>query len=399
MESSGAPAGDGDAPAQDMEPLPELRARYQALIDRGVANPDKLQEQAIAQLADLSLRLQHAVTASDRGGRRSRLGALLRALPGLGTGNRDGTTTPERGIYLWGGVGRGKTWVMDLFFECLPFPDKRRSHFHRFMYDVHERLRGLTDTQDPLARVADDIAAQARVLCFDELFVSDITDAMLLGTLFKELFARGVTLVTTSNVPPSGLYRDGLQRARFLPAIDLLEAHTQVIHLDSGTDYRLRLLERAEIYHHPLDENAEANLARYFAQLCADLSCSTAEDLAVEGRLIPARRIGDGVVWFDFDAICDGPRGQTDYIAIAAEFHTVLVSNVPRLTATHENQARRFIALVDEFYDRSVKLIISAAEPVDHLYAGERLGFEFERTRSRLQEMQSREYLATPHVP
>jgi cell division protein ZapE len=371
----------------------ELLQRYQHLIANGTAQADAAQRDAVHRLADLTARL--IADANQPRNSRSPLQRLLGALPRRGTP----PAPVVRGLYLWGGVGRGKTWLMDMFYECLPFERKHRSHFHRFMYDVHNMLASLTDTQDPLQVVADNFASRARVLCFDELFVADITDAMLLGTLFGALFERGVTLVATSNVPPAGLYKDGLQRARFLPAIALLEQYTEVVNVDGQTDYRLRMLERAEIYHHPLDQAAELNLARYFDQLCADIACEADTTLAIEGRHIPARRIGDGVVWFDFAAICDGPRGQVDYISIAREFHTVLVSQVPQLTPAMENQARRFIALVDEFYDRSVKLIISAETSIETLYVGERLGFEFERTRSRLLEMQSHDYLAEPHLP
>ncbi len=371
----------------------ELKQRYRQLIDSGEAIPDPAQAQAVEALCDLTVRLTERQEDAPNGKSVSR---ALRNL--LGRSSSRNATAPVRGLYLWGGVGRGKTWLMDLFYECLPLEQRYRAHFHRFMYEVHNTLATLQDTRDPLKHVADQFASRARVLCFDELFVSDITDAMLLGKLFGELFERGVTLIATSNVPPSGLYRDGLQRARFLPAIALLEEHTQVMNLDGGVDYRLRLLERAEIYHHPLDDVAESNLNRYFDDFCTDGQCH-AGPLLIEGRTIEVRRVADGVVWFDFFAICDGPRGQIDYIQIAQEFHTVMVSAVPLLTGLLENQARRFIALVDEFYDRKVKLILSAEAPLEELYAGDRLTFEFERTRSRLLEMQSTEYLAEAHLP
>ena len=305
---------------------------------------------------------------------------------------------PVRGLYLWGSTGRGKTWLADLFYRCLPFPEKLRRHFHRFMADVHADLQTHASHADPLALVADRLAGRARVICFDELFVSDIADAMILGTLFERLFARGVTLVATSNVPPQALYRDGLQRARFLPAIAALETHTEVVHLGGDTDYRFRLLERAEIHHAPLDAAAEAGLQRFFAASAPEDTLNRG-DLRVLGRVIPVRCRADGVVWFDFDAICGGPRSQADYIEVARSFHTVLVSGVPAFTPALENEARRFIALVDELYDHSVKLILSAAVPVQALYAGNRLGFEFRRTTSRLEEMRTQAYLASPHRP
>ncbi len=320
----------------------------------------------------------------------------LRRLAGklLGPGQRK----PVRGLYLWGGVGRGKTYLMDLFYGCLPTGMKRRSHFHRFMMEIHERLRTLGDQQDPLSLIAKDIAQDIRVLCFDELFVADIADAMLLGGLFTSLFDQGVTLIATSNSPPSQLYADGLQRARFLPAIAALEQHCQVMQLDNGIDYRLRVLERAEIYHSPLDEAADHNLERYFDDIAPDAG-KRSFSLMIEKRPILARRVADGIIWCDFHALCDGPRGTADYIEIAREFHTVLLSNVPELTADLDNQARRFIALVDELYERNVTLIISAAVPAESLYQGNRLTFDYARTRSRLEEMQSRQYLARPHLP
>ncbi|HEX5788727.1 MAG TPA: cell division protein ZapE [Woeseiaceae bacterium] len=304
---------------------------------------------------------------------------------------------PVRGLYLWGGVGRGKTFLMDLFFETLAVGAKRRVHFHRMLADVHARLRALDDVSDPLDQVAADVAGESRVLCFDEFFVSDIGDAMILARFLEGLFARNVTLVTTSNAHPDDLYRDGLQRSRFLPAIELLKKHTQVVHMDGGTDYRLRLLEHAGTYLAPHDAAADARLERLFED-AASSAMRRGEDLEINGRPIRTRRFAKGIAWFDFEAVCDGPRSQADYIELARWYPTVIVSGVPRFDVTREDQARRFIALVDEFYDRGVKLILSAAVPIAELYAGERLGFEFERTVSRLTEMQSGEYLARPHL-
>jgi cell division protein ZapE len=238
------------------------------------------------------------------------------------------------------------------------------------------------------------------VLCFDEFFVSDITDAMILGTLLQHIFERGVSLVATSNIVPDGLYKDGLQRQRFLPAIELLKKHCEVVNVDGGVDYRLRALEKAEIYHSPLGGAAEKALnAAFYGLVPAAGEVRESVNIKVEGRKIPSRFVGEDVVWFDFKALCDGPRSQNDYIEIAREFHAVLVSDVPQISAAMEDQARRFINMVDEFYDRGVKLILSAAVPLEGLYAGSRLVFEFERTQSRLLEMQSHEYLARPHRP
>jgi cell division protein ZapE len=305
---------------------------------------------------------------------------------------------PVIGLYLWGGVGRGKTHLMDHFHDALPFGEKRRRHFHRFMREVHRALKRHRDHADPLDRVADDIAADIRVLCFDEFFVSDIADAMILSRLLDGLFRRGVTLVATSNVPPEDLYRDGLQRQRFLPAIRLLEKHARILEMDGGTDYRLRFLRNAEIYHSPLDDAAETVMEENFKRLAPDVS-SQSVTLDIEGRRMQARAEGEGVIWFDFDAVCRGPRSQNDYIELARCYHTVLISGVPVMGRDDEDAARRFIALVDEFYDRNVKLILSAAAGVDELYQGRRLGFEFERTRSRLTAMRTGEYLSLPHLP
>ena len=302
------------------------------------------------------------------------------------------------GLYFWGGVGRGKTFLMDLFFDSLPFEQKSRMHFHRFMRHVHHALTDLQGEADPLREIALDFADKNRVLCFDEFFVSDITDAMILAGLLEVLFENGVTLVATSNVEPVNLYENGLQRSKFLPAIALIEKNTQILNVDSGTDYRLRVLESAEIYHYPLDRQADEVLLQSFNSLSPDAGKADIV-LDIEGREIKTRFCGDGVVWFDFPEICEGPRSQNDYIEIAMLYQTVLVSNLPRFTEQSENAARRFISLVDEFYDHSVKLIISAESPILDIYQGERLKFEFQRTESRLQEMQSNEYLGREHKP
>ena len=301
------------------------------------------------------------------------------------------------GLYLWGGVGRGKTYLMDLFFECLPFEAKLRMHFHRFMRRVHGDLQSLPRVANPLAHVAERMAEEARVLCFDEFFVSDIGDAMILGELLGALFDRGVTVVATSNVEPARLYENGLQRRRFLPAIERIEAHMKILHIVDGIDYRLRLLAAADTYLYPASDETEQRLAESFAALAphAELDAS----IEVNGRRIPARGSGDGAAWFAFGDICDGPRSANDYIEVSREFHTVLVSGVPCFDAYSDDLARRFVALVDEFYDRGVNLVLSAACEVGGLYRGQRLKLEFERTRSRLLEMRSAEYLGRTHMP
>ncbi|MGQ0620218.1 MAG: cell division protein ZapE [Panacagrimonas sp.] len=302
------------------------------------------------------------------------------------------------GLYLWGGVGRGKTHLMDVFYEALPFARKQRTHFHRFMLEVHERRRGFPDEQDPLKLVAKEIAERVRVLCFDEFYVSDIADAMILGRLLKCLFRYGVTLIATSNCAPDLLYPNGLQRANFLPAITMLKHHVRVLNVDGGTDYRLRALTRAELYHWPNDARADELFEIAFDDIAPEPGHHDAT-LEIHGRSLSIRRLADGVAWFDFAEICDGPRSAADYVELAREHHTILISSIPQLTAEREDPARRFINLVDEFYDRGVKLLLAAAVPQEQLYTGQRLRFEFARTQSRLAEMQSHEYLARPHKP
>ncbi|NNC99017.1 MAG: cell division protein ZapE [Gammaproteobacteria bacterium] len=300
------------------------------------------------------------------------------------------------GLYFWGGVGRGKTYLVDAFFECLPFDEKLRMHFHRFMHRMHLERKALSNQQDPLAIIARQIASNTRVLCFDEFVVNDVADAVILAKLIQVLFDEGVTLVATSNVEPVNLYKGGLQRDLFLPAIDLIYQHTKVISIDSGVDYRLRFLDKAETYFCPIDEHSRLGMQYNFAHLAPDAGVADAE-IEIEGRQLQSIRRADGVIWFDFEELCDGPRSQNDYIELARCFHSILLQGVPIMDRLKEDQARRFINLVDVFYDHNVKLIISAEASATELYQGTRAEFEFQRTISRLQEMQSHDYLALSH--
>ncbi len=305
-------------------------------------------------------------------------------------------TDAVRGVYLWGGVGRGKTWLMDLFFASIG-GGARRQHFHQLMRELHATLAAIQQREAPIDIVARRMARRAQLWCLDELQVNDIADAMLLGSLFESLLRAGVTLVFTSNVPPAGLYRDGLQRARFLPAIAVLEQKLDVLEVDAGTDYRLRQLRQAPVW---LDRNDPATPARFaslFAQL-AGKHGDSARHLLINGRHITAQRRAGGVVCFSFATLCGGARSANDYAELADAFHTVFVSDVPLLDAMQDDAARRLISLVDEIYDRGVKLIASAAAAPAQLYRGDRLAFEFRRTASRLVEMQSEAYLARGHV-
>jgi len=303
---------------------------------------------------------------------------------------------PVQGLYFWGGVGRGKTYLVDTFFECLPFDEKLRMHFHRFMHRVHLERKQLRDQEDPLVIIGKKLASEARVLCFDEFVVNDVADAVILVKLMRVLFDEGVSLVATSNVEPKNLYLGGLQRDLFMPAIDMIYDYTDVVNIDSGIDYRLRFLDKAETYFTPLDSEAEKGMRYNFDHLAPDDGVAH-KTIEVEGRELTFLRRGDGVIWFDFAELCDGPRSQNDYIELAVCFHSILLSNVPIMDRLQEDQARRFINLVDVFYDHSVKLIVSAEAPVDKLYQGTRVEFEFQRTISRLQEMQSHDYLALSH--
>jgi cell division protein ZapE len=366
-----------DTPDTALLPLSPLQ-RYQ----RDLAREDFQRDPAQA----------HAVDALQRV-----YGELIAAPPKKRLGSSRLVWPRVPGLYMWGGVGRGKTYLMDAFYEALPFHRKMRTHFHRFMLEVHERRKHYLNERDPIGKVAAEFAEKVRVLCFDEFFISDIADAMILSRLMEVLFQNGVTLITTSNIAPDDLYKDGLQRQNFLPAIERIKKNVSVLNVDGGVDHRLRALTRAEVYHYPCDAAAEKDLCRYFASIAGSTG-SEGVDMSVNGRTIHARRLADGVAWFDFSALCEGPRSAADYIEIGRTHHTVLLSRVPQMGKEMEDAARRFINLVDDFYDRAVKLIIAADVAQENLYAGLKLNFEFQRTLSRLQEMQSQEYLAQPHL-
>ena len=300
------------------------------------------------------------------------------------------------GLYLWGRVGRGKTLMMDMFYDSLGEMPRRRLHFHRLMQRVHLELVELAGSRDPLRLVATKLKKEARVLCIDEFYVTDIGDAMILAALLDALFAGGITLVATSNLHPGQLYENGLQRRRFLPAIDLLQRHMQVLEIESGEDFRMRLLKDAGSYHTPKDARADARMLASFEALGDGEILENAE-LAILNRVIRARRVAGGVAMFDFHDLCETARSQNDYIELSRLYHTFLLSNVPVMGPASENAARRFIALVDELYDRSVNLIVSAEVPVESLYRGQRHSKEFERCMSRLIEMRSVEYMERMH--
>lgn len=353
---------------------------YRAGVARGDWQDDPAQHAALRELD----RIHNALLQPQKGR------GLLQRMFG------DGPPPPERGLYLWGGVGRGKTFLIDLFYDGLPIAQKRRTHFHRFMRDVHERLRAHAGERDPLAIIAREWRAKLRVLVLDEFFVSDIGDAMLLGRLLERLFAEGVILVTTSNSAPGELYKDGLQRARFLPAIELIQQYCIIAHLDSPTDYRLRELTRSPVYRTPLDAGSDPWLESRWHALGGD-DAHRSGTIELEGRKIAVRARCKGMAWFGFEELCEGPRGASDYIEIAREFHTVLLGGIPRLDERRDNPARRFITLVDELYDRHVNLVCTADAAPPALYEGTRLAAAFERTSSRLIEMQSTEYLTLEH--
>ncbi len=297
-----------------------------------------------------------------------------------------------RGVYMYGGVGRGKSFLMDCFFQAVPLQRKTRLHFHEFMREVHRELQELKGMADPLDELGARIARRFRLICFDEFHVADVTDAMILHRLLAALFANRVSIVTTSNFHPDGLYPNGLHRDRILPAIELLKQQLEVVNVDAGTDYRQQTLARIDMLHCPLGPEAEAAMERAFEQLAE--ARDEAPVMSIEHREIRAVRRAGGVVWFDFRTLCGGPRSQNDYLEIASRFHTVLLSNVPLMPPRLASEARRFTWLVDVLYDRRVKLVMSCAVPPEQLYTEGPLAHEFPRTVSRLHEMQSAEFLA-----
>ncbi len=310
-----------------------------------------------------------------------------------------------RGVYLWGAVGRGKTFLMDSFYRCLPLERKRRVHFHHFMRDVHRELDELKGTANPLDALADRIARRYRLICFDEVAISDVADAILLGRLFTRTMDRGVVYCMTSNYPPDELYQGGLKREDFLPVIEFIKGRLDVLRVDGGIDYRRLALQQVQAYHAPLTSESERALTEAFGNI-AEVE-EEFHELDVEGRVIPYRHRAGGVVWFDFGVICGWGRSQNDYIDLTKRFHTVIVSGVPRMSLERADEARRFTLLVDVLYDQRVNLIVSAAAPADHLLLRERnpedaqlqaMVFQFDRTASRLAEMQTREYLMQPRV-
>jgi len=370
-----------------------ISRQYQALVAEGRLSFDAEQARVVDQLDAL----RQVLDERRRPGKSSPLGWLL--------GRRDASPAPK-GLYIWGSVGRGKTMLMDLFFDALAEPRKRRAHFHAFMADVHARIHvwreaerlGKTKGSDPIAPVAADLAASATVLCFDEFAVNDIADAMILGRLFRALFGHGVTVIATSNVEPQNLYADGLNRALFLPFIDLLVERMAVIRLDARTDFRLEKLAGGTVYHVPADAAAAAALEKSFEALSGGMP-ARASSVEVAGRKVAIPRAAGGVAFFRFGELCEAPLGASDYIALAQRFHTIVLAGIPRMGLEQRNAAKRFITLIDVLYENHVKLVASAEAPATELYmAGQgREAFEFDRTVSRLIEMRSGEYLAMPH--
>lgn len=367
-------------------------SRYQLALNNGTHQADDVQREAVSRLEMIYQELTaKPAEVEQNGGLKAAFGRLLGK-------KAPQAHAPVRGLYMWGGVGRGKTWLMDLFYLSLPGERKQRLHFHRFMLRVHEELTALQGKSDPLEIVADRFKAETDVLCFDEFFVSDITDAMLLGGLMKALFARGITLVATSNIPPDELYRNGLQRARFLPAIDAIKQYCDIMNVDAGVDYRLRTLTQAHLWLSPLNAETTHQMDKLWLALAGEKR-ENAPELEINHRPLPTLGVENQTLAVSFTTLCVDARSQHDYIALSRLFHTVMVLDVPVMTRLMESEARRFIALVDEFYERHVKLVISAEVPLYEIYQGERLKFEFQRCLSRLQEMQSEEYLKLEHMP
>jgi cell division protein ZapE len=363
---------------------------YRALRRAGDLQPDPMQDLAAEKLQSLHNALSGYEPAKGPQGWAARLGFVRRA------------EEPPQGLYIYGPVGRGKSMLMDLFFAHAQVAKKRRVHFHQFMIEVHDAVHAWRQDankkseRDPLPQIAEKIAADTWLLCFDEFHVTNIADAMILGRLFTALFQNGVVVVTTSNFAPDDLYKDGLQRARFLPFIELLKQRLDCLELASPTDYRLARLKAMRVYHAPLGPAVAHTLQRVFRDLTAGAE-TEAEEITVKGRIVPVPRTARGVAWFSFDQLCGQPLGAEDYIAISRRYHSVVLEGVPRLSEDRRDEARRFMTLIDTLYEHKVKLVMSAAAAPHDLYGGETHAFEFERTISRLMEMQSNDYLASQH--
>lgn len=352
--------------------------RYAQAIASGQFMPDSAQAQAVHELNRTWEELIQRFKSSKKAFRRFR------------------RQVPPLGVYMWGGVGRGKTWLMDQFYDSLPFRRKTRMHFHHFMQFVHKELNRNSGQQNPLDIVADQIYKDAVVICFDEFFVTNVTDAMILSELFQKLFQRGVTLVATSNIAPDGLYKNGIHRDRFLPTIEMVKKNCIILNVDAGVDYRLRVLKQAQLFKSPLTHDNKIWIAKRFSALTQTQTVSD-EPITINKRIVECLGHTEDVLWCEFSELCMKPRSPSDFIEIANIYNTVLVSNVPNLTDFLSEGTRRFIYLVDEFYDRGVKLLITSEADIIDIYSGERLAFEIQRTRSRLLEMQSDDYLQSAH--
>jgi cell division protein ZapE len=357
--------------------------KYLAILNSGDFYADDSQRYALDQLDELQAALINQPIGTNNWWQRLTAGST--------------TSTTPSGLYFWGGVGRGKTFLMDIFYQCLPFEEKRRYHFHSFMNQIHHSLKQLSGTPSPLEAVANDLARDMRVLCLDEFVITDIADAMILTGLLKTLFEQGVVLVTTSNCQPVDLYRNGLQRARFLPAIDLILERCRVVNLDGGKDYRLMGLQQTHLYTVPHSQSALDAVNLYLAEHVHPIQLSS-ERLSINGRELSFQFCSEDTVWFSFDQLCKTSRSQNDYLEIARLFNTVILTDIEQMSHLTDDIAKRFILLIDILYDHRVILICSASVGADQLYQGKRLAFEFERTTSRLIEMQSEQYLKLGHT-
>ena len=364
-------------------PVMKPSEKYQEILNASEFKADASQQKAI-ELLD---KLQAALTSND-----------VKPLNWWQKLTVDSAEVAQpAGLYFWGGVGRGKTFLMDIFYQCLPIEGKRRFHFHFFMNQIHQSLKQVSDKSNPLEYVAKDLASNMKVLCLDEFVITDIADAMILAGLLKTLFEQGVVLVTTSNCAPDELYRDGLQRARFLPAIDSISKRCKVVNLDGGKDYRLMGLKQTHLYSVPHSQAVVDEMELYLSNHVQPMQAGS-EILNVNGREIHCQFCSEDTIWFNFDALCKTSRSQTDYLEIARLFNTLILTDIEQMDHLTDDVAKRFILLIDILYDHHVILICSAAVVAEQLYLGKRLCFEFERTISRLIEMQTEQYLALLHT-